>query len=62
MQKAHGSQASCPSCGAGDLLTVTFEAEGAQVLFRVCPPCEARWWERDGERIDLSAALPLVAG
>lgn len=51
----------CPSCGGKDLLTIGFgDAEG--VLFRICPPCEARWWERDGDSLDLSAVLSLLIG
>ena len=52
--------AACPSCGSGELVTVSFEREGATVIFRTCPPCEAKWWERDGTRIDRDAALPIV--
>lgn len=51
----------CSSCGSEELLTVTFDAEGTQVLFRVCAHCEARWWERDGATLDLPSVLPLVA-
>jgi hypothetical protein len=51
----------CPSCRTTELLTVTFHVDGRETLFRVCPPCEAKWWERDGDKLDLPSALPLVA-
>lgn len=59
--RKHRNVTECPSCGSEDLLTVSFDAEGTQVLFRVCSHCEARWWERDGATLDLSSVLPLVA-
>ncbi len=52
----------CPSCGATELLTIGFGDEGHQVVFRVCPPCESKWWERDGRSMDLATALPLLVG
>lgn len=55
------SKSRCPSCGTTELLTVTFDREGRETCFRVCPPCEAKWWESDGDRMDLPSALPLVA-
>jgi len=50
----------CPTCGSDQLLTVTFDLDGSAVLFRTCPPCEAKWWEHDGVRIERAAAIPLV--
>jgi hypothetical protein len=59
--RTHTDPINCTSCGRDDLLTVTFDAEGTMVLFRVCSHCEARWWERDGATLDLPSVLPLVA-
>lgn len=51
---------SCPSCGSEELVAVEFEREGATVVFRSCPPCESKWWERDGALIEREAAIPIV--
>lgn len=55
-----GHRAVCPSCNSTELVTVSFEREDTTVIFRACPPCEAKWWERDGTLIDRDAAIPIV--
>jgi hypothetical protein len=50
----------CPSCGSGEVVAVTFEVGGSMIVFRACPPCEAKWWEQDGDTIDRETAIPLV--
>lgn len=51
---------SCPSCGSSEVVAVTFGVGDSLVVFRTCPPCEAKWWERDGDHIDRETAIPLV--
>lgn len=50
----------CPSCGSGEVVAVTFGVGDSLIVFRTCPPCEAKWWERDGDPIDREIAIPLV--
>jgi len=57
--KTH-TKPSCPSCGSEELVAVSFERDGATVVFRSCPPCEAKWWERDGAPIERETAIPIV--
>jgi hypothetical protein len=59
----HAAQKSinlCHICGSDQLVTVTFEVDGSTVIFRTCPPCEARWWARDGIPIERDLAIPMV--
>ena len=46
----------CPTCG-GALLSVSIEMTDGAVLYRTCPSCELRWWERNGTPIDRTKAL-----
>jgi uncharacterized protein with PIN domain len=46
----------CPSC-EGELLTVSIEMGDGQVIFRTCPACDLRWWEKGGSSISRDAAL-----
>lgn len=50
----------CPSCGSGEVVAVTFGVGDSLIVFRACPPCEAKWWEQDGDAIDRETAIPLV--
>jgi hypothetical protein len=50
----------CPDCGSANLISVAMSIGEGEVLFRTCPPCEARWWERDGSRITRDTALQGV--
>jgi transposase-like protein len=54
------SDISCPDCGSTNLITISMAMGEGRVLFRTCPPCEARWWERDGSQISRDAALESV--
>lgn len=46
----------CPVCH-GDLLSVSMRMKGGMATFRLCPPCETKWWERDGTRVSRETAL-----
>jgi hypothetical protein len=34
--------------------------DGAEVLFCSCHLCEAKWWDRDGEQLELDAVVDLA--
>jgi DNA polymerase III alpha subunit (gram-positive type) len=51
---------SCPSCRASELITISMTVGGNQLAFSTCHQCEARWWFRDGEQVDLSSVIGLV--
>ncbi|MGH2724464.1 MAG: hypothetical protein ACRDI0_09415 [Actinomycetota bacterium] len=40
----------CPACG-GSLMTISLRMAEGEAIYRICPPCEANWWERDGTRV-----------
>jgi len=44
--------------GCGDLMVIsTRGGDGTQVTLRACGSCDARWWSRDGQLIDLRDLL-----
>jgi uncharacterized protein with PIN domain len=51
----------CPECGSAELLRVDLTVEAVPMAFTTCPNCEARWWERNGSGLPLSAVLEAVA-
>jgi formate dehydrogenase maturation protein FdhE len=51
----------CRACGSRDLVTITMSLGAQAVSFTACHNCESKWWYRDGERIELSSVLDLVA-
>jgi uncharacterized protein with PIN domain len=50
----------CPECGSAELLRVDLTVEAVPMAFTSCPQCEARWWERDGSALPLTAVLAAV--
>ncbi len=51
----------CAECGSGDAIGIRLRLnEGAEVDFHSCHRCEHRWWDADGEVIDLTAVLDLA--
>jgi DNA-directed RNA polymerase subunit M/transcription elongation factor TFIIS len=51
----------CAQCGGSDVITIEMTLpEGTQVIFCSCHTCENRWWDRDGEALELDAVLRLA--
>jgi hypothetical protein len=51
----------CAECGSGDAIGIRLRLnEEAEVDFHSCHRCEHRWWDADGEVIDLTAVLDLA--
>lgn len=51
----------CPQCSKPDVIEIEHVLpDGTQVLFFACHNCEERWWNRDGEDIDISQVLEIV--
>jgi transposase-like protein len=57
MMRSPRNPTRCPDCGSANLISVAMSIGEGEVLFRTCPPCEARWWEQDGSRITRDTAL-----
>ena len=50
----------CPSCGSGDLISISMTVAGRELAFTTCHLCEAKWWHRDGEEVPLRSVIGLV--
>ena len=50
----------CPECRAGDLITISMAAAGADLYFTTCHMCEAKWWYKDGELVPLASVIGVV--
>ena len=55
---ARKSTISCIACGSKDVIEIEMTlADGTGIEFRSCHRCENRWWDRDGEQVELAAVL-----
>ena len=50
----------CPECEGEDCVQIEINLEQESVQFSSCRRCEAKWWERAGDTIDLSDVLSLA--
>ena len=51
----------CPDCGSANVINITLTTqEGDPIAFHSCHACDRRWWNKDGERIDLGNVLELA--
>ncbi len=56
-----GSMVGCVNCGGADAIEIRLQVnEDAHVDFHCCHHCEHRWWDADGEVVDLNTVLDLV--
>jgi hypothetical protein len=55
------SNHSCPSCRAGELITISMAAGEQDLSFTTCHMCEAKWWYQDGELVPLASVIDLVS-
>lgn len=51
----------CPHCRSAVLVQVGVSLAGSRFTMHSCPGCETRWWDRDGELVDLDGILTTVA-
>lgn len=51
----------CPKCGSANVININLTTEtGEPISFYSCHECDNRWWNRDGEPIDLPEVLELA--
>lgn len=51
----------CPQCAQTEVLEIKHTLpDGSEVEFFSCPNCEEKWWNREGEDIDVSTILEIV--
>ena len=61
MDDKRAETGNCPECRTGDLVTITMTVAGRDLAFTTCHYCEAKWWKRDGEPVELGSVIDLVA-
>ena len=50
----------CPTCQRGHLVEIGVTLSEHRVTMHNCSRCETRWWDREGETVDLGGVLALV--
>lgn len=51
----------CPQCSQPDVLEIQHVLpDETEVRFFSCHNCEEKWWNREGEDIDISTVLEIV--
>ena len=51
----------CPECHQTDVLEIEHVLpDDTEVRFFACHNCEEKWWDREGETIDVSRVLEIV--
>ena len=52
----------CPKCHAKDCTEIHLNPTGEETIeFYSCRVCEAKWWEREGDAIELDQVLDLAS-
>lgn len=50
----------CPKCESQNVININLTMEEGPVSFYSCHACEHRWWNKDGEPLDLPDILDLA--
>lgn len=50
----------CPNCRTAQLVMIDLSIQEDAVRLHSCSNCDTRWWERNGERIELPSVLELA--
>lgn len=51
----------CPHCRAALIVEIGLTLASSRFTMHSCPACERRWWDRDGEPVQLDGILARVA-
>ena len=50
----------CEECGNDSVIQIELTLpDGSEVIFCSCHRCESKWWDRDGEQLELDALIDL---
>ncbi len=53
---------SCPNCRGENTTEIIIHLKDEEtVQFYSCRKCEAKWWEREGDAIDLAEVLQMAS-
>ncbi len=62
MRKAPGTGLTCTSCGEASVIQIEMSLpDGTEVVFNSCHVCETKWWDRDGEPVEVDGIIDLVS-
>ena len=51
----------CSTCGHNSVIEIELTLpDGSEVVFCSCHRCESKWWDRDGEVLDLDALIDVA--
>ena len=51
----------CNTCGQNSVIEIELTLPaGSEVVFCSCHRCESKWWDRDGEVLDLDALIDVA--
>ena len=51
----------CERCGQDSVIRIELTLpDGTDVIFCSCHRCESRWWDRDGQTLELDAVIDLA--
>jgi len=51
----------CNTCGQNSVIQIELTLpDGSEVVFCSCHRCESKWWDRDGEVLDLDALIDVA--
>jgi Zn-finger nucleic acid-binding protein len=51
----------CNTCGQNSVIQIELTLpDGSEVVFCSCHRCESKWWDRDGEVLDLDGLIDVA--
>ena len=61
MRKASTDRLHCTACGSDSVIQIDMTLpDGTEVVFNSCHVCEAKWWDKEGESIEVDGIIDLV--
>lgn len=50
----------CPRCASRQVLEIDLTVSGRDITLHSCPACETRWWDAEGEQVDVTNVIDLA--
>jgi len=61
MENAPSSGLTCVSCGEDAVIEIAMTLPDAtEVVFKSCHVCETRWWDKEGEPVNVDRIIDIV--
>ncbi len=51
----------CPVCQSARMVEIAVTLRGSKVTMHSCSKCDTRWWDSDGEKVELDGVFSLAA-